>query len=376
MRAAPGRFAYEAMIVPDDVELLEFGGQHALFHQGLQQLVELNDTASWIWRRLAAGEVPSVVAASLVERGASQDQAAGFVAEALQQWLSVGWLAPGSLANLLSEPPQMTVRLSILEIGFGVFIYASTPLEGVLELLAPLQGEAPQKHRLDIVGWDERYLLLVDRRCRGLFSHDEIAPAIKAVLTERLTSSLTDGFFAHGALLEVSKRRLFLSGSPGAGKSTLAMGLTGAGFQCLSDDIVHVDANGNMAGAPFALTLKSGSWPLLEATALEIEALPVHRRADGQQVRYAQAAVSSAASRPLDYFIALARREEGPAELKSLSGLEAMRMLLEGALAASRRISAAEVRALAQTFAKANCSVLHYSSLPDAVQEVSRLLHA
>jgi len=376
MRAADGRFAFEAMIVPDDVALLEFGGQHALFHQGLQQLVALNDTASSIWRGLCAGEPPSAVAASLVERGASQDQAAQFVAEALEQWLSVGWLAPGSLANRLSEPPQTTIRLSILEIGFGVFIHASTPPEGVLELLAPLQGEGPEDHRLDIVGWDGRYLLLVDRRCRGLFSHDEIAPAIKAVLTERLTSTLADGFFAHGALMQASKRRLFLSGLPGAGKSTLAMALVGAGLQCLSDDIVHVDADGRMAGAPFALTLKSGSWPLLAAMAFELETLPVHRRADGQQVRYAHAAVSGALSRPLDYFIALTRREEGPSELKPLSGLEAMRMLLAGALAASRRISAAEVRALAQTFAKAQCSVLQYSSLSDAVEEVRRLLHA
>ncbi len=364
------------MIVPDEVELLEFGGQHALFHQGLQQLVALNDTASSIWRGLCAGEPASAVEASLVEHGASPDQAAQFVAEALQQWLSVGWLAPGSLANRLSEPPQTTVRLSILGVGFGVFIYASTPPEGLLELLAPLQGEGPEDHRLDIVGWDGRYLLRADRGCRGLFRPDEIAPAVKAALTERLTSTLTDGFFAHGALMEASKRRLFISGSPGAGKSTLAMALVGAGVQCLCDDIVHVDADGHMAGAAFALTLKSGSWPLLAAMGCEIETLPVHRRADGQEVRYAHAAVSGAASRPLDDFIALARREEGPSDLKPLSGLEAMRMLLEGALAASRRISAAEVRALAQTFAKANCFVLHYSRLSDAVEDVRRLLHA
>jgi len=354
------------------VEPLEFGNQFALFHQDRQQLVELNDTARLIWGRLAAGEPIGAAVVCLIDQGAKPDQARQFVADALQRWLREGWLEPAVLPALLDGGAQTIVELSILRVGFKVVLHGATPA-GVLELLAPLQGQAPEKHRLDLVGWDDRHLLLVDLRSRGLFDLDEITPAIKTALTERLTTAVADGFLAHGALLESRANRLFLAGAPGAGKSTLAMALVEAGFDCLSDDIVQVHADGQMQGAPFAPALKSGAWPLLPGLALE--RLPIHRRADGQQVRYLPASISIAGAGPLTHFVALSRQAEGAAELTPLTGLEATRMVLEGGLAASGRISAAEVGRLAGTLARACCYGLRYSNLPAAVRILSRIVH-
>ncbi len=362
----------DVMMVCEGVEPLEFGSQFALFHQDRQQLVELNETAGLIWRRLAAGEPVGAAVVCLIDQGANPDQARQFVADALQQWLREGWLAPAVLPTLLASNARTILELSILGVGFKVVLHGATPA-GILDLLAPLQGQAPEKHRLDLVGWDERRLLLVDLRSRGLFDPDEIVPATKAALTERLTTAVADGFLAHGALLDLGASRLFLAGEPGAGKSTLAMALVEAGFHCLSDDIVQVHADGQMQGAPFAPTLKSGAWPLLPDLALD--RLPIHRRSDGRQVRYLPDSLSIAGARPLTHFVALSRQAEGAAELTPLTGLEATRMVLEGGLAASGRISAAEVGRLAETLAGACCYALRYSDLPVAVRMLSRLVH-
>jgi len=362
----------DVMKVCEGVEPLEFDKQFALFHQDRQQLVELNDTARLIWKRLAAGEPVGAAVVSLMDQGAGPEQARQYVSDALQRWLSEGWLAPAVLPELLDAVPQTTVGLSILGIGFRVVLHGGPTPAGVVDLLAPLQGQAPEKHRLDLVGWDNRHLLLIDLRSRGLFDPEEIAPAIKAALTERLAHAVADSFLAHGALLDSGGDRLLLAGAPGAGKSTLAMALVEAGFDCLCDDIVQVHADGQMQGAPFAPTLKSGAWPLLPSLALE--RLPIHRRADGRQVRYLPASISVAGARPLTHFVALSRQAAGAAELTPLSGLEAMRMVLEGGLAASGQISAAEVGRLAGTLAGASCQGLRYSNLPDAVQTLNRLV--
>jgi len=363
------------MRVADAVEFIAFGDRTALFHQGLQQLVELNDTASLIWRGLAAGERPSAVSASLALRGARQDHAAQFVEEALETWLRGGWLVPDALAGGLKAPAKSVLNLSILDVGFAVLIHGGPTPDGVVELLTPLKGDAPQKHRFDIVSSGDGYFLLVDDHSRGWFGQNELAPALKAALTEGLTQSIAEGFLAHGALLEASGRRLFLSGAPGAGKSTLALALVGAGFRCLSDDIVHVDPHGRMKGAPFALTLKRGSWSLAPDFSGMIDALPIHRRADGRDVRYAGAQVTKGAAGPLSAFITLERKEGAGTALEPMSRLDALRSLLEGSLAPSRRISAAEVKALCETFAEADCYGLSYSNLQDAVTAISGLIH-
>lgn len=367
--------ADEAMTPSAGVVLLPFGDSFGLFHEARQDLAELNQTAGLMWQALAQGETPAKVAELLIGHGASQTEAAAYVDEALHHWLGGGWMVPADLVHAPAAAPSQHLMLTVLGIGFELAFFGAPPPAGVLDMLRPLQGGPQASRSFRICAWHGRFVLFADGAPRGVYEADQLAPALKAVLTEQLAAAVTDGFIAHGALVEAAGRRAFLSGSPGAGKSTLAVSLAQAGFACLSDDIVQVDRRGAMTGAAFAPALKSGAWPLLAATMPGLAALPVHRRADGQDVRYAPDVISSAPARPLDIFIALDRRADGAVALDSLSGLEAMSRLLKDAFASAGRVSAADIQALAQTFASAQCYTLRYADLAGAVERLRTLAH-
>lgn len=363
------------MVPGQGVECLVFGDRCALFHEGRQALAELNETARFIWQALARREPPTSVAVALADAGATRAEAEAYVEDALRAWLGDGWIVPVEAQARLTGAPSRRVDLFILGVGFAVEVFGPPP-PGLLDILEPLRGSGAARHRVSVVAWRDASLLFVDGRATGLFAGTEIAPAVKAALTDRLVSAVDDGFVAHGGLVERSSRRMFLSGGPGAGKSTLALASRGAGFDCLSDDIVHVDRGGSMKGAPFAPAVKSGAWPLLAGRVDGLEGLPIHRRADGQEVRYPPNVVTPGEARPLDVFIALERRAEGRAELVPLSGLEAMRILLDGAFSAAGKISAVQVRRLAEAFAATDCYTLRYADLDAAIARLSGLSDA
>ena len=365
----------EVMVPNREVEALELAGQHVLFHEGSQQLTMLNDTAAWIWRGLSSGYSARDITADLQRRGLEGDQAAGYVESILMQWLTAGWIHPVSLAEHVAAPAEARLHLSILTVGFTVLLHGRHVPEGLVEMLAPLRGKAPIQHELNIVAWSTGFLLVVDQCCRGFLPADAIVPAIKAALTERLTKSMEVGFLAHGALLEGPRGRVFLSGAPASGKSTLAMALFEAGFRCLSDDVVQIDPSGRAAGAPFAAALKAGAWPLLPGLAARLAPSPVHRRADGQMVRYLQMAISPGEGRQIDDFIVLRRCADGSAALEQLSGLEALQILLASASANTGRISSGQMKALVKAFARMRCHRLKFSHLADAVSIINRLGH-
>ena len=353
------------------VAFMDFGDSFGLFHEGRQVLVALNETAVRIWQGLARGEGAAEVAADLVAQGAAPDAGLAYVDEALEHWLGAGWMVPADLAG----PPLARLSLSILEVGFDVAFFGAAPPPGCLDMLAPLQGDGAAAYPLKVAAWQGRWVLFAGSTSRGVFESGHVAPALKSALTDHLVVSIGEGFIAHGGLLEGASRRVFLAGAPGTGKSTLALGLGAAGFACLSDDIVQVDRRGWMRGAMFAPALKSGSWPLLGQALPGLESLPVHHRADGQAVRYAPEVVSAGPARPLDIFIALDRRADGPTVLEPMTRLDAMSLLLKDAFASAGRVSVDDMQALAQTFAAARAFTLRYADLSEAVEQLRTLVH-
>src|SRR5690606_30854647 len=124
---------------------------------------------------------------------------------------------------------------------------------------------APSR-RVTVIEYAGRQLIYLERRFAAACPCEGLAPDLKAVLSEMYAEAAAPGFLTHGALLTRPGKRLLLSGPPGAGKSTLAVALAHAGWAYGGDDIVHIAPNASAQGAPFAATLKAGSWPLLEKT--------------------------------------------------------------------------------------------------------------
>jgi hypothetical protein len=76
-----------------------------------------------------------------------------------------------------------------------------------------------------------------------------------------------------------------LVGAGGAGKTTLSAALNAEGFPLLSDDVVPVTPEGTLVGLGLCLTVKEGSWDVLESRFPELKAGGIVYRCD-QATRY------------------------------------------------------------------------------------------
>lgn len=81
------------------------------------------------------------------------------------------------------------------------------------------------------------------------------------------------------------QKAVVFAAAKGSGKSTLTYLLQQVGFQFLSDDVVPVDKAGQLSPMPMCQRLKTGSWPLLDASSAA-QAISVYARNDGQEVKY------------------------------------------------------------------------------------------
>ncbi len=80
----------------------------------------------------------------------------------------------------------------------------------------------------------------------------------------------------HATAVEIDGGCVILAAPSGSGKSTLAASLVAAGGRLVADDILPLSADGDtVVPVPAAISVKSGSWPLLGADYPELDGLPV-----------------------------------------------------------------------------------------------------
>ena len=358
-----------------NVRLLRLGGRSLLFSERAQKLFELNEAADAVWDVLLAQSTPSGAQAALVEMGVDEDVAAEFVESQLGAWLRDAYWTPAD------SPPADASPDEPRRLNFGVEqldVEISCPDERLCERLEEVFAQFPHRIstaplKLSVIPWANGFHIYAGDEFWGSVAEDEVAPRIKAILTEALIGRPCDGFYIHGAMLTRAGRALVLSGSPGAGKSTLTLALAARGYGFLGDDIIRVNGSGLFKGIPFAPALKPGSWPLLGPYYAELEAWPIERRGDGKKVRYAPIPAAAPTSREPGYFIALARQEGRPAEMVELNPVEALSIMLGEAYAAEGRLAAEHLARLAERIRFMGCRRLYYSDLEGAVREIGRL---
>ncbi len=106
---------------------------------------------------------------------------------------------------------------------------------------------------------------------------------MRTVAYQRLPYLLT----IHSAALYKNDLCVLLPGVSGAGKSTLTSALLKQGYQLLSDEVTVVNLNDlGVYSIPMPITLKQGSWSLLQSLYPELKESSIHCRFDGQAIRY------------------------------------------------------------------------------------------
>ena len=313
------------------------------------------------------------MAEAIAELGAAPDEARRYVEEAAEAWTTDGHLLPCEVQAAVAAPATARRRLGLDELRVEIAFHGDATPDRYDAVFGQFLCDAPGA-ALQLVGMGAREFLLREGEPLAATSGPDMVAQLKALLTELYVEAVGDGFLAHGGLLTRGRAAIFLSGAPGAGKTTLTLGLTAAGWAYGGDDIVRFDPDGRVRGAPFSAAVKSGAWPILRRVIPAIDQLPVALRSDGQTVRYWRPPVlADRAPRPLTAVVLLDRTPGAAARLEPAEPVDALRAILEGAYAARWRPDGEHMAVLAERLDAAACVRLTYSDLDQATAALEAL---
>lgn len=367
-------------LVPDPTGTLEFTlhgrlarirAQNLLFSPAQRAIFTLNETAAEIWRALEEGEAPAAIAAEMVGAGVAVAAAQRFVADAIEEWSGLDLIRPRLPAAVGAD--EVVQRVSVGNLDFRIVWPAAqaVPAAGIFRHLET-EAAGPEV-TVRVVALGDRLHLFRDGTWMLSCAASELATMVKGQL---LTEVLDRGGYElalHAAALRRNGRLLLLSGNPGAGKTTLTMALTHAGFGFAGDDVALLDASGDCLGLPFAPAVKTGAWQVLADRYPELEATPVFRRPDRRRVRYPlPRAFEPPRPLPVGWVILLRRGVDAAARLDPVGPADALRGLLNGSFAVPGELTDSAFDVLARVIETAEVFTLTYSSLADAVAAIRR----
>jgi hypothetical protein len=146
----------------------------------------------------------------------------------------------------------------------------------------------------------------------------------------------------------------------------------------MSDDTVVLADTMEARPMPFALCLKEGAWPLLEARFPSLARIGEHRRLDGKRVRYLlppdrEKWVAPGSSAPVGWIVFLKREENARGDLVPLARADALTRLLSECVPLGDGLDGAKVDALVRWIGGIPCYELRYGELDGAVAGLNGL---
>ncbi|HEU5277044.1 MAG TPA: hypothetical protein VFU97_25525 [Xanthobacteraceae bacterium] len=340
-------------------------GRKLLFNEREQKLLELNDVGAFIWCRLEDGLDRQGIIAELVAGGLDRKTAELFFRKSADDLARLGAIRdPNGTSRTISRRAAAGWR-QVIEIA-GVPIELRGQAADIRRSVRSLFGHLQSSSAAPVVRLVvEQSASGIDVRCANLSAvvqaPDQVMPTIKAQLTETVLQLARYQLALHAAVLERKGRAVLIVGPPGAGKTTLCLALVAAGMTFAGDDIVLLRAGGLAQGVPFPAAVKSGSWKFERCFARTLDKAPIHRRGDGQEVKYLRPRAVASGSYPIRAVILLDRRNQAAEpSLDPLHPVDALRAIIAGAFTPSQALDGAGFSSLVDGLTGADCYMLSY----------------
>lgn len=263
------------------VEQIAVGEAVCLFRPDNFATALVNAPAAEICSRLLTRPAQDATDNPLVADLERQLAAAGFL-EPQQRTGSAARTARGSAQpfTCYSLPERPVIGLAVTDPRLGALLS---------EVLQPLRISCPAEPQswIELTGSNDGFELIRDGY--KIASALDLATARRAAIQALMMALLPQSAIAailHASSVSRGGRAIVLAGATGSGKSTLSLGLVGAGCGYVADDFTALDASGTaVTRFPIAASVKSGSLAAIGAAFPQLSTLRAFATGD-RVVRY------------------------------------------------------------------------------------------
>jgi hypothetical protein len=363
------------------ITLAMLGARNLAFSEEHQAVYELDDLTALAWHSLDAGMSADKIVHELVGTGMVQEQAEIAVETALWELRALGHTSAVSLASPAATEPQRLMpttrltRLTLVIAAVAVQLHLSKALVAdVRAVFGPLitdLAESDAQLRARLAG--NRVDFFSPGQPEWSCERSQFVTLLKTQLIELVLQHAQYEVALHAAALAQDDDAVLLVGSPGAGKTTLAIALAKAGFEVIADDVTLLNQRGLVTGVSLPFAAKASSWPLLTRHWPDILTGPSHWRPDGQELCFIPHPAADPKPHRIGSVVLLDRQPDGPTFVEELNPVCALSALIAEGATRDERLSSSGFTSLVDGLREARCCRLTYSDLIEAADAVRSL---
>ncbi len=255
-------------------------------------------------------------------------------------------------------------------------------IEKILPALAHLKCELCPQERISlnitfILEKNRWSICLNGKAVRKGLELAELLPRVQDCIRIAYYRSTDYLISLHSAALYFNKIPLILPAASGSGKSTLSTYLMyQKNFEFLTDEVVMIDKNSSIYPIPMAITIKEGSWKVLESFDITLNHLSVHKRFDGQCLRFLPPRQIATENLKIDgaYLIFPRYVADTSTKIESLSTLETLNMITESGYEVFDSFDQTTVEQWINIIERLKKYTITYSNMEEAQQHIERLM--
>ncbi|SJM90414.1 PqqD family peptide modification chaperone [Crenothrix polyspora] len=362
-----------------------------IMRQSVRELFVLNTTGSQLWQQLLEGQTAEQIASQWAsDYGIQYSQVLQDIQTTLHTWQQQGLRdgipvpnepvpAPATSPHRVAVPPcgyRQDYRLGV----FDITLYCNRK-EIAETVHKPMAAFAVNPVPAPVACFnlfeaEQGYWLCKDDKI--LWQGTVIDTVINGLFYELLQVGVSeiDWLVAlHAGAVSKDGTVIALSGIGGTGKSTLTAALLSRGFSYWGDDIILIEQDSLCAvPLPTPMTIKEGSWALLDGYYPNLRGLPTYQRL-GRPTRYLPPPQSVSSSKiPLAYLVFPRVSATEPAQLRPISQLEALQRLLAANSSLPQTLTPSTVNQLTRWLRTVPAFELVYHQLETGMDIIEREL--